>query len=243
MLEMIGSSRCLIHVMTFMGLPGLLDGFLRVKPTLGPMQLRDFQRRVRCSGGWGLEGLQNDVKSRVSRSPSAMALGVDYGTVRVGTAAMAGWSPRRLFAIEHTGSDLAVARRLVGLVRSEDANVVVVGMPLDKDGTETKQAQLTRAFARLLASVLAAERNRQSGDFPRVVLVDERSPFSPNKRANGAIDQWRYCVHLSDSWFIIFSNVGQVQLEDGSSKPSSLAAAVQRPARRRSSVRYSRSVL
>ena len=42
---------------------------------------------------------------------------------------------------------------------------MVVGLPLDKDGTETYQAQLTRRFAVLLASVLARV---------PVVLVDER---------------------------------------------------------------------
>ena len=96
------------------------------------------------------------------------ALGVDYGTRNVGVGVSAGWSPRPLTVIKHPGNDTAVAGKLVSLARGELAELIVVGMPFDKDGTETFQAQLTRDFARLLAS-LSDERGG-----PDVVLVDER---------------------------------------------------------------------
>lgn len=79
---------------------------------------------------------------------------------------MAGWGAKRLITVRHSGSDLSVAKRLVGLANGELSRTIVVGLPLHKDGAETHQAKLTRDFALLLASC--------AGESFKVYLIDER---------------------------------------------------------------------
>jgi RNase H-fold protein (predicted Holliday junction resolvase) len=115
-----------------------------------------------------------------------VALGVDYGTVRIGTATMAGWAPRRLGAIDHPGNDLIAARQLALAARGQGASVVVVGLPLNKDGAETYQAKLTRTFAVLLASVIEQAYRSAKLAAPPVVLVDERYSSKQGERSSVA---------------------------------------------------------
>lgn len=84
-------------------------------------------------GSWGLPSIPEAAPRGLT------CLGVDYGLKRVGTATMSGWAARRLLTLQHPGDDLAVAKRLVGLAVGEGCATVVVGLPLDKDGTETTQ--------------------------------------------------------------------------------------------------------
>ena len=118
--------------------------------------------------------LKPTIYSEIQLKEGTVALGVDYGTTRIGTATMAGWAARRLSAIEHPGNDLLAARQLAIVAREQVASVVVMGLPLNKDGVETSQALLTRTFAVLLASVIDQAFSSTKLGVPPVVLVDER---------------------------------------------------------------------
>jgi len=96
-------------------------------------------RRERVCLGMGTWGLPPPASAPpalggVTLATSQVCVGVDYGTQRVGLAAMAGWNPRRLSALPHPGSDLVVARAVARRVATEGATTVVVGLPLDKVG-------------------------------------------------------------------------------------------------------------
>ena len=83
------------------------------------------------------------------------ALGLDPGTKRIGVAVSdrSGTIASPLTVIERTRAhdDLAHIARLV---RDEQAEVVVVGLPLNMDGTHGKAAQRAVEEARRLATVV-----------------------------------------------------------------------------------------
>lgn len=91
-------------------------------------------------------------------------LGVDYGTKRIGLAVT---DPLRNFVfgretlLREGGDD---ARRVAEVARTEGAELLAVGLPLNADGSEGPMAAAARAFG---AAVSAA-----SG--LRCVFVDER---------------------------------------------------------------------
>jgi putative Holliday junction resolvase len=93
-------------------------------------------------------------------------LGIDYGTKRIGLAVS---DPEATMASPLTTvqSRGDVAQDVVGLaavVQEYEIDELVVGLPLNMDGTEGKQAKITRAFGEAL--------NRQT-DLP-VHYCDER---------------------------------------------------------------------
>ncbi len=92
-------------------------------------------------------------------------LGLDFGTRRIGVAVCdgVGWAARGLTTIQRHGGqrDLDAVGRLAGEQRAE---AVVVGLPLNMDGTEGRMAQLARKFAAALGEHL---------DLP-IHLFDER---------------------------------------------------------------------
>jgi len=79
-------------------------------------------------------------------------LGLDVGTKTVGTALCdAGWSfasPAPLIRRTKFTADKAV---LGAMLRPQSIRGVVVGLPLNLDGTDSPRTQSTRAFARNLA--------------------------------------------------------------------------------------------
>jgi putative Holliday junction resolvase len=92
-------------------------------------------------------------------------LGVDFGERRVGLAIS---DPTGLIArtagIVERRSDQQAAEHIARLVQEWDAEAVVVGLPLNADGSEGFQARRTRRFASLLQELL--------GERP-VILWDE----------------------------------------------------------------------
>ncbi len=78
-------------------------------------------------------------------------LGLDVGTKTIGTALCdAGWtiaSPASLIRRTKFAADLA---RLKALAAAQDAAGIVVGLPLNLDGSESPRTQSVRAFARNL---------------------------------------------------------------------------------------------
>jgi putative Holliday junction resolvase len=92
-------------------------------------------------------------------------LALDYGSARTGVAVSdpTGTLARPLGVVEHAGSEPGLAE-LARLAREEDAERVVVGLPLTLRGARGEQAAETEQFADALRDVL---------DIP-VELFDER---------------------------------------------------------------------
>jgi putative Holliday junction resolvase len=93
------------------------------------------------------------------------ALGLDVGDKRIGIAVS---DPLRMIAgpvevYERRGADKDTAY-LAALIAARDVSVVVVGLPLKLDGTDSAQTEKTRAFAETLRGATKAE----------VVFADER---------------------------------------------------------------------
>jgi putative holliday junction resolvase len=74
-------------------------------------------------------------------------LAVDYGSARTGVAVSdpTGTLARPIGVIEHAGTEAGL-EKLVGLIESEGAERVVVGMPLTLRGVVGEQARETERF-------------------------------------------------------------------------------------------------
>ncbi len=92
-------------------------------------------------------------------------LALDYGSARTGVAVSdpTGLIARPLCVVERAGTEAGLAE-LVRLVREEQPEQVVVGLPLTLRGNRGEQAQETEAFADKLRALL---------EIP-VLLFDER---------------------------------------------------------------------
>lgn len=101
-------------------------------------------------------------------------LGLDLGTQTIGTALCdAGWrfaSAGKTLARGKFGRDREV---LAELVRERSVTGVVIGLPLNMDGSEGPRAQASRAYARNLNAALALP----------VLLWDERWSTTSAERA------------------------------------------------------------
>ncbi|MEM7807453.1 MAG: Holliday junction resolvase RuvX [Planctomycetota bacterium] len=92
-------------------------------------------------------------------------LAIDYGTRRVGLALSdEGGQFVNPLAVFQVGNDDDARRQVVAAARREDAQVLVVGLPLNMDGTEGPSAVNVRKWASAVADELAIT----------LVLVDER---------------------------------------------------------------------
>jgi putative Holliday junction resolvase len=80
-------------------------------------------------------------------------LGLDVGTKTIGTALCdAGWSigsPAELIKRTKFGADKAALDRMIG---AQAVRGLVIGLPLNLDGSDSPRTQSVRAFARNMAS-------------------------------------------------------------------------------------------
>lgn len=90
-------------------------------------------------------------------------LGIDYGGQRVGVAVSVGFAPRPIDVLSH-GTIESLIERILALASQEQVARIVVGLPLNADGTEGEQANVTRKFAQELAAATSLP----------VVMWDER---------------------------------------------------------------------
>ncbi|CAM9109980.1 unnamed protein product [Discosporangium mesarthrocarpum] len=120
------------------------------------------------SVAWLKAPSMNPGKFNLTASPRR-TLGVDYGTIRVGLAVSIGLSPRALIGISNQGSDDQVAKQVVLRARAEGVTDIVVGLPLERNGTETGMCVKVRNFT----SVLANEAGKMIRD-SKIFLFDER---------------------------------------------------------------------
>ena len=119
-------------------------------------------------------------------------LALDYGSARTGVAVSdpTGTLARPLGVVERAGSDDGLAE-LARLVRSEEAERVVVGLPLTMRGVRGEQAVETEQFV---------ERLRGRLDVP-VELYDERFTTDLARRtASASPEDARAAAHLLSTY-------------------------------------------
>jgi putative transcription antitermination factor YqgF len=119
-------------------------------------------------------------------------LALDYGAARTGVAVSdpTGTLARPLGVVERAASDTGLAR-VAELVRQEEAELVVVGLPLTLRGEHGAQARETERFVESLRALL---------DVP-VESFDERVTTAlAGQDAGGAAEDARAAAHLLTSY-------------------------------------------
>ncbi len=93
---------------------------------------------------------------RAHRIPGVRALGIDLGSKRVGIAVsdLSGTIATALTTLHRSKSRRHDHAAIAALVRDEEAEVVVVGLPLSLDGTAGPAARTATTEARQLATVV-----------------------------------------------------------------------------------------
>lgn len=129
-------------------------------------------------------------------------IGLDVGTKTIGTAlADAGWSfasPALLIRRTKFTADKAA---LVALIEAQSVIGIVIGLPLNLDGSDSPRTQSTRAFARNLEglgrpillwderwSTQAVERQMIAEDLSRAKRAERVDRLAANYILQGAID-------------------------------------------------------
>ncbi len=129
-------------------------------------------------------------------------LGLDLGTKTIGTALCdAGWSfasPADLIRRGKFAADKAV---LAALIAAQDVAGIVLGLPINLDGTEGPRCQSTRAFARNIDdfglpvllwderwSTQAVERQMIAEDVSRAKRAERIDRLAASYILQGAID-------------------------------------------------------
>ena len=122
-------------------------------------------------------------------------LALDYGAARTGVAVSdpTGTLARPLRILERAASDEGL-EELAELVRAEEADRVVVGLPLTLRGERGSQAEETERFAERLEAIL---------DVP-VERFDER--FTTRLAGPGGDEDARAAAHLLTSYLELSSN-------------------------------------
>ena len=75
-------------------------------------------------------------------------LGIDYGDARVGIAITdpLGITAQGLETINRNGCDKIVLKRLEELIEQYNVTTIVIGMPINMNGTKTERAEVTEKF-------------------------------------------------------------------------------------------------
>lgn len=94
-------------------------------------------------------------------------IGIDYGDSRVGIAITdaLGITAQGLETIHHNGNDKVVLKRLEEIFNEYEIDTIVIGMPINMDGTKTERAEVTNKFIHKLKC--------KFGKIP-IVEIDER---------------------------------------------------------------------
>jgi putative Holliday junction resolvase len=131
------------------------------------------------------------------------SVGVDYGLVRTGVAVTVGYSPTPLEILSDLNST-QLCESVVEICRAEQANRVIVGLPLHKNGTEAEQTIITRVFAAELAQQVI----QQLGPDVPVYMWDERYTSkeaaarihskNPRDQIYGMLDAEAACIILEN---------------------------------------------
>ncbi len=129
-------------------------------------------------------------------------IGLDVGTKTIGTAFCdAGWqfaSPAPLIKRAKFSKDKLL---LIDIIATRQTVGIVIGLPLNLDGTDSPRTQSTRAFARNIAdlglpillwderwSTMAVERTMIESDFSRAKRAERIDSAAASYILQGAID-------------------------------------------------------
>ena len=79
-------------------------------------------------------------------------LGIDYGDARVGLAISdeLGITAQGLETIHHDGNDKIVLKRLEEIINEYKVDTIVIGIPINMDGTKSERVEITENFIRKL---------------------------------------------------------------------------------------------
>lgn len=142
------------------------------------------------------------AEMRAALPQGGALLGLDLGTQTIGTAFCdAGWrfsSPGKTLKRGKFGAD---RQELAALVKERGVAGVVIGLPLNMDGSESPRSQASRAFARNIAilglpvllqderwSTVAAERAMIAQDMSRAKRAEKIDAHAAALILQGAID-------------------------------------------------------
>lgn len=94
-------------------------------------------------------------------------LGIDYGDSRVGIAITDPLliTAQGLETISYNGNDKILLNRIQKIVEEYEVKTIVIGMPINMNGTKTERAEITEKFIHKLKSKLGKI---------EVITVDER---------------------------------------------------------------------
>lgn len=75
-------------------------------------------------------------------------IGIDYGDARVGIAITDGLciTAQGLETIVHNGNDKIVLKRLEEIFNNYDIDTIVIGIPINMNGTKTERVEVTKKF-------------------------------------------------------------------------------------------------
>lgn len=75
-------------------------------------------------------------------------LGLDYGDSRIGVAITdsLGITAQGLETIHHNGNDKVALKRLEEIFNEYDIDTIVIGMPINMDGSKTNRVEVTNKF-------------------------------------------------------------------------------------------------
>ena len=95
-------------------------------------------------------------------------LGIDYGDSRVGIAITdaLGITAQGLETIAHKGNDKILLKRIEEIVNEYEVKILVIGMPINMNGTKTQRVEVTNKFIHKLKYRLGGE--------IKIETVDER---------------------------------------------------------------------
>jgi len=81
-------------------------------------------------------------------------LGIDYGEARTGVAITdpLGFTAQGLETINNNGSDKVILRRIAEIVEEYDVDKIVIGYPINMDGTASERSNKTDEFIHKLKS-------------------------------------------------------------------------------------------
>jgi len=128
-----------------------------------------------------------------------IALGVDLGSKRIGVAVSdrSGTIAAPLTVVDRSGDRPRDHRRLAELAAEEEVDVVVVGLPLNMDGSSGPAARAALAEAEALASVLGvpvATHDERRSTVTADAILRERGLKAPARRK--VVDQVAAAVML-----------------------------------------------
>jgi putative holliday junction resolvase len=126
-------------------------------------------------------------------------LGIDLGTKRIGIAASdrSGTIASPLTVLQRCGSQGGDHRNIAKIVVEEEAVAIVVGLPLNMDGSEGKAAQSARAEVERMATVVGVP--VYVHDERLTTIAADRVMMEQNMNAQArrkVVDKWAAAVIL-----------------------------------------------